>query len=102
MARADAKRRLGKWLVAGRRSLYLVVFFAVPTLIMVLASFRTPGEFGGLAPLVDEAGRLDLNVESYARFFTESRLRRGVREVDRLRARRRRSCASCSPIRSRR
>jgi len=48
------------------------VFFAIPTLIMVLASFRTPGEFGGLAPLVGEDGKLDLNVESYVRFFTES------------------------------
>ena len=51
--------------------LYLLVFFAVPSLIMVLASFRTPGEFGGLAPLVEE-GRLDLNLDSYARFFSES------------------------------
>ena len=57
---------------AVRRSLYLLVFFAIPALIMVLASFRTPGEFGGLAPLADEAGKLDLNLESYARFFTES------------------------------
>ena len=57
---------------AARRSLYLLVFFAIPTLIMVLASFRTPGEFGGLAPLVDEAGKLDLNLDSYVRFFTES------------------------------
>jgi len=47
------------------------LFFAIPALIMVLASFRTPGEFGGLAPLVDEAGKPDLNVESYVRFFTE-------------------------------
>ena len=69
---ARKEGRLGKWLVSGPPLAYLVVFFAVPTLIMVLASFRTPGEFGGLAPLVDEAGRLDLNVESYARFFTES------------------------------
>ena len=64
--------RLGKWLVAGPPLAYLVVFFAIPTLIMVLASFRTPGEFGGLAPLVDEAGKLDLNLDSYVRFFTES------------------------------
>ena len=35
-------------------------------------SFRSPGEFGGLAPLVDEAGKSDLNVESYVRFFTEA------------------------------
>ena len=61
----------GKWLVSGPPLLYLIVFFAAPTLIMVLASFRTPAEFGGLAPLVDEAGRLDLNLDSYVRFATE-------------------------------
>jgi spermidine/putrescine transport system permease protein len=64
--------RLGKWLVSGPPLLYLVVFFAAPTLIMVLASFRTPGEFGGLAPFIDEAGKADLNLESWTRFFTES------------------------------
>jgi spermidine/putrescine transport system permease protein len=67
-----APGRIGKWLVSGPPLLYLLIFFAIPTLIMVLASFRTPGEFGGLAPLVDEAGALDLNVDSYLRFFTES------------------------------
>ncbi len=68
---AQRATRLGKWLVVGPPLLYLLVFFAVPSLIMVLASFRTPGEFGGLAPLVEE-GRLDLNLDSYARFFSES------------------------------
>ena len=63
--------RLGKWLVSGPPLVYLIVFFAAPTLIMVLASFRSPGEFGGLAPLRDEAGKLDLNLDSYTRFFTE-------------------------------
>jgi spermidine/putrescine transport system permease protein len=63
--------RFGKWLVIGPPLLYLVVFFAIPSLIMVLASFRTPGEFGGLAPLLEE-GKLDLNLDSYARFFSES------------------------------
>jgi spermidine/putrescine transport system permease protein len=62
----------GKWLVSGPPLLYLVIFFAIPTLIMVLASFRTPGEFGGLAPLVDESGAPDLNVDSYLRFFTDT------------------------------
>ncbi len=66
-ARAE---RLGKWLVSGPPLVYLLVFFAVPALIMVLASFRTPGEFGGLAPLYED-GHLDLNLESYARFFGE-------------------------------
>ena len=62
---------LARWLVSGPPLLYLLVFFAAPTLIMVLASFRSPGEFGGLAPLVDETGKLDLNVDSYVRFATE-------------------------------
>ena len=72
MAGTRVPERLGKWLVSGPPLAYLLVFFAVPTLIMVLASFRTPGEFGGLAPLVGEDGRLDLNLESYTRFFTDS------------------------------
>src|SRR5437867_10621329 len=71
MSVAPIGHRMGKWLVSGPPLLYLVVFFALPSLIMVLASFRTPGEFGGLAPLIEE-GKLDLNLESYARFFSES------------------------------
>ena len=63
--------RLGRWLVSGPPLLYLLVFFAAPALIMVLASFRTPGDFGGLAPLIEE-GKVDLNLDSYTRFFTES------------------------------
>jgi spermidine/putrescine transport system permease protein len=63
--------RVGRWLVSGPPLLYLVVFFAIPSLIMVLASFRTPGEFGGLAPFVEE-GHVDLNLDSYLRFFSES------------------------------
>jgi spermidine/putrescine transport system permease protein len=65
-----SQSRLGKWTVGGPPLLYLVVLFAIPTLIMVVASFRNPGEFGGLAPLFhrDEAGwHADLTVESYAR-----------------------------------
>jgi len=72
MREARSGRLLGKWLVSGPPILYLLLFFAIPALIMVLASFRTPGDFGGLAPLIDEAGKPDLNVDSYARFFTES------------------------------
>jgi spermidine/putrescine transport system permease protein len=58
-------------LVGGPPLLYLLVFFAIPSLIMLLASFRTPGEFGGLAPLVED-GQVTLNADSYVRFFTES------------------------------
>ena len=72
MAAKRASEHLGKWLVSGPPLAYLLVFFAAPTLIMVLASFRTPGDFGGLAPLVGADGSLDLNLESYTRLFTET------------------------------
>ena len=48
---------VGKWLVSGPPLLISSSSSPMPTLIMVLASFRTPGEFGGLAPLVDEGGQ---------------------------------------------
>jgi len=66
--------RLARWLVSGPPLLYLVVFFAIPTLIMVVASFRFPGDFGGLAPIFyrDESGtHLDLTFENYTRFFSD-------------------------------
>ncbi len=68
------RARLHKWLISGPPLAYLLVFFAVPVLIMVVASFRNPGEFGGLAPLLhtDDAGtRLDLTGENYGRFFSD-------------------------------
>ena len=71
---AALQNRLHKWLIGGPPLAYLMVFFAIPVLIMVLASFRNPGEFGGLAPLFsDESGtsQLDLTTESYARFFSD-------------------------------
>ena len=68
------QNRLHKWLIGGPPLAYLVVFFAVPVLIMVVASFRNPGEFGGLAPIFAEGeggGQLDLTTESYGRFFSD-------------------------------
>lgn len=64
-------RSLGRWLISGPPLLYLMVFFVLPCLIMVLASFRSPGDYGGLAPLVDESGKLDLSFESYTRFASD-------------------------------
>ncbi|HET7764412.1 MAG TPA: ABC transporter permease [Burkholderiales bacterium] len=60
-----------RWLVTGPPFVFLLVFFALPSLIMVVASFRYPGEFGGLAPLVaarpgEDAG---LTGENYGIFF---------------------------------
>jgi spermidine/putrescine transport system permease protein len=66
--------RLSKWLISGPPLAYLLVLFAIPTLIMVVASFRFPGEFGGLAPLTYEdetGGHLDVTLENYTRFFSD-------------------------------
>ena len=68
------QNRLHKWLIGGPPLAYLVVFFAIPVLIMVLASLRNPGEFGGLEPIFSEGdgGRqLNLTTESYGRFFAD-------------------------------
>ena len=68
------QNRLHRWLIGGPPLAYLVLFFAIPVLIMVLASFRESGEFGGLAPLFgdgDGSRQLDLTTESYGRFFSD-------------------------------
>jgi spermidine/putrescine transport system permease protein len=78
LAGPPARRRRaldpGKWAISAPPLAYLLVFFAIPTLIMVVASFRYPGEFGGLAPifLEDDSGtHLDLTLENYTRFFSD-------------------------------
>ncbi len=62
--------RGAKWLVSLPPTLFLLVFFLAPSVIMVLASFRYPGEFGGLAPLFASAGKdAGLTLETYRFFF---------------------------------
>ncbi|MQR00338.1 ABC transporter permease [Glaciimonas soli] len=63
--------RLAKWLISGPPLLYLLVFFAIPCLIMVFASFRNAGDYGGLAPVFDETGKLDLTFDNYTRFASD-------------------------------
>jgi spermidine/putrescine transport system permease protein len=75
MSATSRTTRVYRWLIGGPPLLYLLVFFAAPVLIMVLASFRNPGEFGGLAPIFyeDQTGRhLDLTTENYGRFFADA------------------------------
>ena len=65
---------LTRWLVSGPPLVFLVVFFVIPSLIMVLASVRHPGEFGALAPLFgavpgEDAG---LTLENYRVFFSDA------------------------------
>lgn len=69
------KKNLGKWLISWPPTLYLLIFFAVPALIMVAASFRFPGDYGGLMPLyhVDEAtGQtiIDVTRDNWRDYFT--------------------------------
>ena len=47
-------------------ALFLIVFFLIPALIMAVASFREPGEFGGLAPFSEKG----LSLDAY-RFVTD-------------------------------
>jgi spermidine/putrescine transport system permease protein len=62
--------RLTRWLVSLPPTLFLLVFFVAPSLIMVVASFRFPGDYGGLSPLV-EGGHLQLTLETYRFFFSD-------------------------------
>ena len=64
------QRAAGRWLVTGPPLAYLLLFFAIPLMIMVVASVRFPGEFGGLAPIVED-GEVNLTFESYERFATD-------------------------------
>jgi len=64
--------RLQKWVVSTPPIAFLVVFFLLPSLMMVGASFRYPGEFGGLSPLfrpAETVGDTGLTLESYRFFF---------------------------------
>ncbi|HET7061175.1 MAG TPA: ABC transporter permease [Nitrosospira sp.] len=47
---AQRKQQPAKFFVAGPPMLFLLLFFVAPSLIMIVTSFRFPGEFGGLAP----------------------------------------------------
>ena len=51
--------KLTKWLVTAPPSVFLVIFFLLPALLMAAASFREPGEFGGLAPFAQSGLTLD-------------------------------------------
>ncbi|MGH8744100.1 MAG: hypothetical protein ACREUY_07475, partial [Burkholderiales bacterium] len=65
--------RVTKWLITGPPFLYLFLFFLLPSLIMVVASFRYPGEYGGLAPIFGaEPGKESgLTLETYQFFFSD-------------------------------
>lgn len=71
-AKLTPTARLTKWLVSGPPFLFLLLMFVAPSMIMVLASFRYPGEFGGLAPLtaIDHDALQGVTLETYRFFFS--------------------------------
>lgn len=75
-AKKDTKENhIARFLVSGPPLLFLAVFFVAPSLIMILTSFRFPGEFGGLAPIAAPAeavhGEYGLTLEAYRFFFND-------------------------------
>lgn len=72
--KASRSTRVTRWLVSGPPLLFLLLLVAVPGVIMVVASFRYPGEFGGLAPLVAADPQTTLHgltTETYRFFFSD-------------------------------
>lgn len=86
---ARGLQRMRRGLVGWPPLLYLLVFFAIPTLIMVGASFRYPGDYGGLLPLLHQDCDAQaqcrwvwdiqahnwhdyLTLDNYSRFFSDS------------------------------
>ena len=65
------KDKLTRWLVSGPPLVFMLVFFVAPALIMVLVSFRYPGEYGGLAPLGPGEPGWGLTAETYRFFFSD-------------------------------
>lgn len=69
------EKRLARLLVSGPPLLFLIVFFVAPSLIMILTSFRFPGEFGGLAPITPPWGKAigeyGFTSDAYQFFFSD-------------------------------
>lgn len=66
--------RFGKWALSWPPLLYLVLFFLIPSLIMLVAAFRQPGDYGGLAPLylIEDGHRVwQLTLDNFHRLVEE-------------------------------
>lgn len=59
-----------RWLVSLPPAFFLLTFFLAPALLMFVASFQHPGEFGGLSPVFLK-GTLHLTAENYQFFFSD-------------------------------
>jgi spermidine/putrescine transport system permease protein len=72
MTRSWPVERIAKWVLSLPPVAFLSAFFVLPALIMIVVSFRYPGEFGGVAPLLGTAtntGPTGLTLDGYRFFF---------------------------------
>jgi len=71
--RLTSSSRLIQYLVSAPPFIFMLLLFVAPGAIMVLASFRYPGEFGGLAPLyaTDAKTLHGVTLETYRFFFSD-------------------------------
>jgi spermidine/putrescine transport system permease protein len=65
--------RATKWAVTAPPTVFLLIFFLAPAVIVLLASLQYPGEFGGLAPLLDprDGSEHGLTLENYTFYFSD-------------------------------
>lgn len=68
-AATPRSERMVKWVVSLPPAVFLIAFFLLPSLIMVAASFRLPGGFGGLEPLRAADGGWNVSLETYRFLF---------------------------------
>jgi spermidine/putrescine transport system permease protein len=60
-----------KWVLSLPPTLYLIFFFLIPTLLMGLIAFRQPGDYGGVAPLINQHNHsLNLTFDSFSYAFS--------------------------------
>ena len=71
---ATAGGRAQRWVVTTPPLVFLLLFFVAPSVIMLVAAFRFPGEFGGLAPLFGVKPGQDggLTGENFGIFFGDA------------------------------
>ena len=65
------RHRFGRTFISWPPAVYMALFFLCPTLILVFVAFQFPGDYGGLAPIREEDGTLNLTLENFQRLFED-------------------------------
>lgn len=73
--RFNSINHLEKWSLSTPPLAFMLAFLMLPVLIMILASLRYPGEFGGLAPIslsLDKKTATGITLDSYQFFLSDT------------------------------